>query len=296
MPKRKATTTSSALHKDTVSQTTKNQEPFQIWELPEVLLYNIASFIAPPTKRANFLCHSIAPLCKASHRVILEESHSKNLWDLVLKGDYGIDPHSHECQTRRSSKRLKRSPVDTVKEAQKLLVDNTEIAYFYLTELASTADKSKLTLKGLRDILQEFGPTLLYNRIQSTGGTFLVEVCAARDTTQATILKCVQELVEHRGAIINMRTDASPGAKLTALCVAAVRAMPNVVTYLLKNGALKDFQCRGQFRLSKNPRKFLRFKDSTALEAAIAMRDIEKENGATGEELCNLEKCIKLLR
>ena len=273
--------------------------PFQIWELPDVLLYDIACFVAPPTKRANILCHSIAPLCKASHRaVILEDSRSKILWDLVLQGDYGIDPasHSSQQQTRRCSKRLRRSPVDKVKEAQKLLIDNTEIAFFYLGELTRASEKSKLSLKGLRDILQEFGPTLLYNRIQSTGGTFLVEVCAARDTTQATILKCVQELVEQRGAIINMTTNASPGAILSALCVAAVRAMPSVLSYLLGKGARTDFKCRGQFRLSKNARKFLRFKDVTALEAAVAMKEKEQEFGATADELTHLDKCIRILR
>ena len=72
----------------------------KIWELPDVLLYSIASFVVPETQRANLLCTKIATLCKPSYRTIIVDGSSNNnnesqasiggLWELVLAGDYGV--------------------------------------------------------------------------------------------------------------------------------------------------------------------------------------------------------------
>ena len=110
-------------------------QELRIWELPEVLLYRIASFSAAETHRAAFLCNQIGTLSKSANRSVMEEKKSIGLWDLVLAGDYGVDLSSKtNGTTRRSCKRLRRSPLQQVKDAHKLLRDNTEIAYFYVFE------------------------------------------------------------------------------------------------------------------------------------------------------------------
>jgi hypothetical protein len=62
----------------------------ELWELPDVLLCYLVSFVAAPTHRATVLCHQLAPLCKAARRAILEEDSSITLWDTVLREDYGV--------------------------------------------------------------------------------------------------------------------------------------------------------------------------------------------------------------
>jgi hypothetical protein len=275
---------------------TSSQQPttFAVWELPEVLLYHVASFVAPQTERASFFCHKIAPLCKASLKAILEEDKSIVLWDLVLSGDYGVE-HGNRKTQRRSCKRLRRSPVDQVRDAHKNLVDNTEIAYFYLWELSYASTKNCLTKSKLCGILNEYGPNLMLNKTVSSGGTFLVEVCRARHTTQSTILHCVQELIERRGASIDVPTNESANSILSALCVAAVRAMPKVVEYLLSKGASQDIRCNARFRLYTNPKKSVRCADVTPLEFAKAMLDAERAEGASEQDLRDLNRVIKLL-
>ena len=189
--------------------------PIAVWQLPEVLLYHIACFAAPPTCRAAFLCQSIAPLCKSAFQSIMkEEEKSVGLWQLILTGDYGTDSYGEqqyqqqkqqkqkqkETIERRSCKRLRRCPIQLVRDAHMRIKDNTEIAYFYLWELSySTTTKNSLTRAKLMGILNEYGPNLMMNRRMSSGGTFLVEVCRSKSSTQNTILLCVQELVR-RGA------------------------------------------------------------------------------------------------
>ena len=273
----------------------KSSEIFPIWELPEVLLYTIAEFVAPPTERASFFCHKIAPLCKPSYEAILEEERSVVLWDLVLAGDYGVDNGKRKATQRRSCKRLRRSPVDQVRDAHKLLKDNTEIAYYYLWELSYTASKNGLTKSKLCGILNEYGPQLMLNKTVSSGGTFLVEVCRARHATQSTILHCVQELVERRGALVSFRTNESSNSTLTALCVATVRGMPKVVEYLLSKGASPEIRCSARFRLFINSKKSLRCTNVTPLEFAKSMLDEERKEGATEHDLRDLHRTIKLL-
>mmetsp|Transcript_18126 Transcript_18126/g.39514 ORF Transcript_18126/g.39514 Transcript_18126/m.39514 type:complete len:325 (-) Transcript_18126:2-976(-) len=267
-----------------------------IWELPEILLYRIGQFVCPPTEKASFFCHQIAPLCRASYQSILvEEEKSVGLWDLVLLGDYGIEKSRNESQ--RTSKRLKRSPAHKVRDAHRLMIDNTEIAYSALWELSYSSRKNALTKQKMLCILNEYGPVMV-NRTMGTGGNFLVEVCRCRNTSPNNVLNCVQELVERRGALVNIPTKESVNSSLTALCVVSVRGMPKVVEYLLSNGALAatKIRCSGRFRLYKNPKKSLRCNDATPLEFSTQMFEAEQKEGATKQDLKDLNRCITLLK
>ena len=270
--------------------------PFEIWRLPDVLLYSIGQFVVPPTQRAFFFTQKIALLNKASMKAILEEEKS-TLWDMVLAGDYSIYKNNNSQRSKRASKRLRRSPVDQVREAHRLLRDNTEIAYFYLWELSSssTSSKNSLSRSKLCGILNEYGPLLMLNKTQSSGGTFLVEVCRARNVSKNTILHCVQELVERRGALVNLKTNESSSSYLTALCVAAARGLPKVVEYLLNKGADRQACCSGRFRLSTNSKKTQRC-TGTPLQFATSMLCAEQTGGASNQDLSDLKRCVKLLK
>jgi hypothetical protein len=276
------------------SQSSK-PNPFLIWELPEVLLYHVACFASPTTYRAAFLCQKIAPLCKTSYKSVMEEGKSVGLWDLVLHGDYGVEQYARNGSNRRSCKRLRRRPVEQVQDAHKLLKDNTEIAYYYLWELSYSNQKNSLTKAKLCGILNEYGPNLMINRKMSSGGTFLVEICRSKNTTQNSVLLCIQELVERRGAMVDVPTNESANSFLTALCVAAVRAMPRVVEYLLSRGASKDIRCSARFRLYIKKSKYLRCTRATPIEFAQQMMDTEIAEGATQQDVRDLRKCIDLL-
>jgi hypothetical protein len=277
-----------------------------IWELPDTLLYEIAKYCVPSTQRASFLCHKIAILCKSAHKVILDDTKTTEIWNAVLNGDYGVanDTTGDRHHRRRSCKRLHRSLMDQVRDAHKLMKDNTEIAYFYLWELSSISGKTpsksaknSLTRMNLIRIFNTYGPHLMYNMTMSSGGTFLVEVCRCRNVKSATtILQCVKELVENRGAMVNKSTAESANASLTPLCVAAVRGMPKVVDYLLSEGASTSIPCSGRFRLHTNPKRSLRCNSVTALQFAEAMITAELEEGAKSTDLKDLRTCIKLLQ
>lgn len=182
--------------------------------------------------------------------------------------------------------------------------DNTEIAFFYLSELAhattgggTNGKGGLLTRRDLVGILNEYGPFLRFNHPVSSGGTYLVEVCRARRVRETVILKCVEELVDHRGCcLLDVPTAEAKNSQLTALCVAAVRGMPTVVRYLLKKGASKDSSCSGRFRLATNARKSVRCTHATPLDFATTMRQSELEEGAAIGDLRNLDKCIHLLK
>ena len=222
-----------------------------IWELPDILLYHVGQFISPPTERASFFCNKIALLCKESYRSIMEESKGAGLWDLILKGDYGIVRSNDD--KRRSSKRLKRSLTHKVRDTHKAVIYNTEAAYSELWELSYSSKKNSLTKQKLIDILNRFGPVMV-DRKMASGGTFMVEICRCRNATPNMVLNCVRELVERRGALVNIKANDSKSSSLTALCVASVRGMHKVVEYLLSNGgvASTNIRCSGKFRLYKN--------------------------------------------
>ena len=276
----------------------------QLWDLPDAILCSIVSYVSAPTHRATVLCHQIAPLCKQAHQTLMDERCT--CWDTILKEDYGVvseDSNNtrNRGQQRRACKRLRRSPIHRVREAHKLIQDNTEIAYFYLSELTchntaiTSASEDKLTKSKLVRLLNEYGPHLRINNTVSSGGLYLVEVCRARHVKESVILKCVQEMVEARGAMVNLSTHESEQSSQTALCVAAVRAMPTVVSYLLQKGASKTICSSGRFRLFSNPRKTVWCK-GTPLEFAQTMLRAEQEAGVTERDVAALKKCIRLLQ
>jgi hypothetical protein len=273
------------------------------WDLPEEVLFQVVSYAAPATRRAGVLCHSIAPLCRASYRTILHDSdRSARLWDILLEEDYSLSVESNapprkRVKTsspglRRECQRLRRSPVQRVRDAHKLIVDRTEICYYYLSEMTSTRGLSRPKMVG---IINEYGPHLRLNEVVSSGGLFLVEVCRARNVKEAVILRCVQELVEQRGAIVNLCTNEPPSS-LNVLSVAAVRGMATVVKYLLQAKADATIACSGRFRLHTNPKKSLRCDNVTPLQFATAMIEAERAEGAAERALRDLTACIRLLK
>jgi hypothetical protein len=291
----------------------------QIWNLPEVLLFKVVAYVAAPTNRATILCHSIAPLCKAAYEKVLQSNDvhitsASLLWDIVLTEDYGdasfrsnltgtnlssnrkSNKQYNERHDRRECKRLRRSPIHRVRDAHRLISDNTEIAYFYLSEMVNcTNNGNNLTKARLVSLLHEYGPNLRVNRPVSSGGLYLVEICRAKNVKEAVILRCTQELVEHWGLQIDLRTTESNISCQTALCVAAARGLHTVVKYLIDRGATLDIISSGRFALHTRPKKTIRCIHQTALEFALTMRDAERLEGATDASLTGLNKCIKLL-
>lgn len=269
----------------------------QLWELPDVILFNVVRFLAAPTHRANILCHQIAPLCKASQQRLLQDERAVTLWDMLLKEDYGIATDGPSKKKRRVCVRLRRSPVEKVRDAHKLIGDNTEIAFYYLTEMTiSSSQSGKLTRAKLNGLFEEYGPHLRINKPVSSGGLYLVEICRAKHVSESVILKCVQELVENRGALVDVKSMESVNSSQNALCVAAARGMDTVVRYLLNQcGADKNIVSSGRFSLHTSKKKTVRCNDKTPLEFARAMRDAEMTAGASDSTLADLNKCIRLL-
>ena len=288
-----------------------------IWNLPDVLIFKVVAFVAAPTNRATILCHSIAPLCKAAYEKILP-SHEDNmldslLWDIVMTEDYGNSTSQSnlvgrkrrnnrnltqqlEQHDRRECKRLRRSSIHRIRDAHRLISDNTEIAYFNLSEMVNcTNNGNNLTKVRLVSLLHEYGPNLRFNRPVSSGGLYLVEICRAKNVKEAVILRCTQELVEHWGIQVDLRTSESNISCQTALCVAAARGLHTVVKYLIDRGATLDIISSGRFALHTRPKKTIRCIHQSALEFAITMRDAERLEGATDASLTGLNKCIKLL-
>lgn len=274
----------------------------EIWSLPDVLLYQISQFVAPKTARASFLCHTFALLNKAAYKAILLKETSGSLWELILHGDYGVQTkYQQQCSQERRirrCKRLRRSSIESVRDAHILLRDNTEIAYFYSLgrRRKISNNNTTLTRAKLCGILNEYGPNLMINTTLSSGGSFLVEICRSRNVnTKATILQCVRELVEQRGALVNIKSYESTSSTLTALAVAAARGLPTVVQYLLSKDAGDAASCSARFRLATNPKKSIRCV-GTALDFASIMMKAEKDEGASGRQLIDLQRCIRLLQ
>lgn len=267
------------------------------WDLPDVLLFKIVTFAAAPTNRATVLCHTIAPLCRSSYHKILngDEITVSSLWDMIFVEDY--HGSIHQNRSNRECKRLRRGPIHRVREAHRLIKDNTEIAYFYLSEMSNSCNgASKLTRARMMGLLNEYGPNLQLNQTVSSGGLFLVEVCRAKNVRESVILRCVHELVEQRGVMVDLRTSESESSCLTALCVAAARGLHTVVAYLLQKGAALDIISSGRFALHTRPKKSIRCHHQTALEFARTMHQAETNEGCGLGALKGLEKCMSLLR
>ena len=154
-------------------------------------------------------------------------------------------------------------------------------------------------------MLDEYGPHLRINETVSSGGIFLVEVCRARNTTEASILNSVKDLIERYGAHPDPQTNEANNSQLTALCVAAVRGMSKVVSYLLGKGASPLVKSSGRFRLHtqeitgvrgrRRRNQSLRCDNATPLQFATTMRAAEAEAGATPSSLKGIDQCIKLI-
>jgi hypothetical protein len=277
-----------------------------LWNIPDTILFGIISFVAAPTHRAGVVCHQLAPL---NHNCYERYMHNTSLWEAILQEDYGAI--SEDCDKsiknvrrnnangsdkRRRCTRLERSPLERVQEAHRLVKDNTEIAFYYLSELVTAStSKAGLSHRKLLSLLQEYGPHLRINQRTATGGLFLVEVCRSKNIKEPVVLKCVQELVEHHGALVNLQTYEAVSVYQTALAVVSARGMPSVVKYLLSKGACPKIRSSGSFRLSKNPKKSLRLVNLNCLECASEAKKGELEHGATARDLKALNKCIELL-
>lgn len=270
--------------------------PSPLFLVPEVVLYSILCFVAGPTHRAHVVCHQLAPLSKAVASNLLDRSFT--LWQALLEGDYGVSQSqvTHNRNTRGASKRRRETPIYRVRDAHLLVKDNTEIAYYYLEELANTPGGTSLTAGRLNSILHEYGPHLRINDRTKFGGTFLVACCRARYTRECHIRQCVELLVETFDAKTSLATLESAQSSLTPLCVAAARGMPTVVKYLLKKGASKTQTSTGRFRLHTNARRSVKCTDATPLQFAQDMRAAEENEGAERGDLKDLDKCIRLLR
>jgi hypothetical protein len=300
-------------------------------DLPEILLFRIVSYVAGPTERVSVLCHQIAPLCSIASKVLREEQ--SPLWSAILMEDYGVDPPDpyvyHESESssckrkrrltkqqnlqlpslsflRRCSKRLQQTNViQRIRDAHNLTRDHTEIAYYHWSELCINP-KPGISRARLISLLREFHVQPRINRRTSTGGTFLVECCRARHVRESTILRCVRELIKRWGANTTIPTQEDNDVSLTALCVAAARAMPTVVKYLLLQPqkhfsdepiakSLISLVSSGRFRLATNPRRTVHCRNSTPLEFVNAMYEAERNEGAKEVDLINLNKVRTLL-
>jgi hypothetical protein len=270
-------------------------------DLPDVLLLKIVTFIAAPTNRATVLCHSIAPLCQSMYQKIIQSTDTSSIWDMLLMEDYStcMSKSTKQIQqqqtNRRECKRLRRIGIHRVRDAHRLICDNTEIAYFYLSEMVNCIGSNKLSKSRLKSLLCEYGPNLRLNRPVSSGGLFLVEICRAKNVKENVIVRCVQELVEHWNAQIDLRTTESDISCQTALCVAAARGFTHVVRYLLSRGASKDIICSGRFALHTRPKKIIRCMNQTALDFAETMLYAERAEGAKESELDDLIRCTRIL-
>lgn len=261
-------------------------------ELPDVLLFRVLSFTASPTHRASVICHQLAPLSQQFSLKLSTES--EQLWETILVEDYRVTESSFGGETPRSSKRLRRGAMFRVREAHKLIRDNTEIAYFYLSELVAAVRQQHLTRSSFLRLLNEYGPHLRYNQMLSTGGIFLVTVCQAKNTRERTILQCVQELVERRGAEVNKASSESANQSLTALAVAAARGMHTVVLYLLRAGADPNMRSSGRFQLHSNPRKTVAIRNHVPFTFSNIMQ-IEEEKENSNTNVAGLRVCQSVL-
>ena len=240
------------------------------------------------------------------------------LWDTVLQEDYGVAVddddniavessasssynYPRRKKRRRKCERLARTALQRVRDAHQLMSTNTEIAFFYVSELVhARIARERLTRARMNKILDEYGPRLRLHRTLSNGGLFLVELCRAKAVTERTVRQCVQSLLEERcggvaASSINLPSSESPQCRETALCVAAARGMPTVTEYLLQRGADPAVRSSGRFTLHTNKKQSVRCENATAVEFVRAMMRAEQAAGATPASLQGLTKCLRLV-
>lgn len=287
--------------------------------LPEPLLQSIIFYAAPRFERAQLLCHRLGLTCRALFSAVDEGLH--NVWAAIHLEDYETDGTSNvrrggkSTSPTRASKRLRRSPKDTVASSHLLLIERTSIAHFCVTEWAHSK-QSPLSVGRLRWALREYGPNIRINQRVEIGGTILVECCRARYVKECVILGCVRELVEKYGADPNLAAASEKkhgslkaaskagtaaavgsgggGGGLSPLIIASARGMPSVVRYLLAKNASPFVVGTGRFRLHTNNSKSVSG-TYRPLEFARTMREAEISHGAEGAVLKDIEKCIRML-
>ena len=288
--------------------------------LPEPLLQSIIFYAAPRFERAQLLCHRLALTCRALFSAVDEGLH--NVWAAIHLADYETDNSSSagrrgkSASPTRASKRLRRSPKDTVAASHLLLIERTSIAHFCVTEWAHSK-QSPLSVGRLRWALREYGPNIRINQRVEIGGTILVECCRARYVKECVILGCVRELVEKYGADPNLAaasekkngshkaaskagaaaavgSSGGGGGGSSPLIIASARGMPSVVRYLLAKNASPFVVGTGRFRLHTNNSKSVSG-TYRPLEFARTMREAEISHGAEGAVLKDIEKCIRML-
>lgn len=96
-----------------------------LWKLPDAVLFQVVTFVAPPTHRAAVLCHQMAPLSRDASQAILTKGDA--LWEIVLREDYGVRDYFHQggsgkTESRRVCQRLRRSVMQRVKSAHRKLL------------------------------------------------------------------------------------------------------------------------------------------------------------------------------
>ena len=313
-------TTPTPLHQQQQHDTTLSSSPLALLsDIPDEILYKIISYVATSTNRATIICHVLAPLCKPLYHKLIVQSQdnisSSSIWDILLIEDYGSINNSnninscsdqykisnivHHSQqpTRRVCKRLCRTSIHRVRDVHMLMKSNTEIAFFYLSEMVNcTQNHNKLSKTRLVRLINEYGPNLQMNHVTSTGGLFLVEICRAKHIKENVILKCVQLLMEEYHVLPNLRTAESNISYQTPLCVVAARGLHTIVQYLLQHPTIDiNIISSGRFALYSKPKKIIRCEHCTALQFAITMRDAERIEGANENSLLGLNKCIQLL-
>ena len=277
--------------------------------LPEPLLQSIIFYAAPRFERAQLLCHRLGLTCRSLFSAVDEGLH--NVWAAIHLDDYETDNADNarrkggkSTSPIRASKRLRRSPKDTVAASHLLLIERTSIAHFCVTEWAHSK-QSPLSVGRLRWALREYGPNIRINQRVEIGGTILVECCRARYVKECVILGCVRELVEKYGADPNLAAASEKkngsrkaakegGGGLSPLIIASARGMTSVVRYLLSKNASPFIAGTGRFRLHTNNSKSISG-TYRPLEFARTMRQAEISHGADGAVLKDIEKCIRML-
>lgn len=179
--------------------------------------------------------------------------------------------------------------------------DNTEIAFYYLTEESKKV--GGLTKAKLRSILDEYGPLLRINHVVSSGGTFLVQVCRAvydnkrrrGNHGESTVLACVKLLVEDYGALVDGQTYEAASCQQMALGVVAARGMPSVVRYLLERGASPTRVSSGRMATPAK-RATVKCVNATPLLWAESVYQAARTAGTPASDLTSLHVCMELLR
>ena len=102
----------------------RNKEGYErlaLWKLPDAVLFQVVSFVAPPTHRAAVICHQLALLSRDATKTLLRETAS--LWDIILREDYQVREHDDDPgkkgASRRACKRLRRSVLQRVQSAHR---------------------------------------------------------------------------------------------------------------------------------------------------------------------------------